>query len=124
MFKIQLQNSLVNDLAARVVSCDFHPARPWVVTAHESGHVRIWDYDVGKVVHTFSPLHIEQNEKDMYNLLSILEKDMSYKGPRKLDNKGVEKKKYGNIKFVKFVDQDVRFFKYHQDVCIKISYLI
>ena len=116
MFKIQLHHSLINDLSSRVVSCDFHPARPWVVTAHESGVVRIWDYDVGKVVHSFSPLNIEQNEKDMHNLLTILEKDPSYKGPRKLDNKFIEKKKYGNIKKVKFVDQDVRFFKFHQDV--------
>lgn len=120
MFDVRLQNCLECD-PSRIVALDFHPTKPWVVFGNEHGIVRVWNYENGSTVFTFSSTHLEQNEKEMYNMYSMLEKDPTYMGPKRLEIKektALEKKKYGAIKCLKFIDQDVRFMKYQYEVSV------
>lgn len=102
-------------LPGKVSAVDAHPKRPWIASALENGSVRIYDYATSQVVHTFSLLDLETAEKSAQTLQMVAEKDPSYKGPRKPEVK-VNKKPIGDIGVIKFVDQDIRFGKFRQEV--------
>lgn len=126
MFDLKLQNYLDNE-ACKLVSADFHPTRPWVVFALENGLVKIWNFETNELVFTFSPSNLEQSEKDAHAMYLLLEKDPLYMGPKRLETKDKpmnEKKKYGPVKCLKFIDQDVRYMKYQQEVCHLFTYII
>lgn len=94
---------------------EIHPKRPWVASAAENGVIRIHDYVSGTTVHQFSLLDLETAEKNAQLLQAAVEKDPAYKGPRKPETK-LNKKAIGSVKAIKFVDQDIRFQKFRQEV--------
>lgn len=97
-------------------SCiEIHPKRPWVASAGEGGVIKIHDYVSNSVVHQFSLLDLETAEKTSQLLQASVEKDPTYKGPRKPEAK-LNKKAIGSINAIKFVDQDIRFLKFRQEV--------
>jgi protein subunit release factor B len=102
-------------VSTKVTCIDTHPKRPWVAAAAENGVIRIVDYAANQLVHQFSLLDLETAEKNAQMLQALAEKDPSYKGPRKPESK-VSKKAIGAIKVLKFVDQDIRFAKFRQEV--------
>lgn len=94
---------------------EVHPKRPWVASAAENGVIRIYDYASSTLVHQFSLLDLETAEKNAQLLQASVEKDPAYKGPRKPETK-LNKRAIGSIKAIKFVDQDIRFMKFRQEV--------
>ena len=97
-------------------SCiDAHPKRPWIASAAENGVVRIFDYLYNQLVHQFSLADLELAEKNAQLLQAMAEKDPTYKGPRKAEPK-TNKKAIGDIKIIKFIDQDIRFNKFRHEV--------
>lgn len=108
-------SKLVEIVSGKVSAIDAHPKRPWVASALDNGTVRIYDYESDHLVHTFSLLDLETLEKNAQLLQASVEKDPSYKGPRKPETK-LNKKPIGDISAVKFVDQDIRFGKFRQEV--------
>lgn len=102
-------------LAGKVLCIDTHPKRPWVAAATDNGSIRIFDYTSNQIVHQFSLADLETAEKDAQLLQATVERDPNYKGPRKPEVK-VNKKAIGAIRLVKFIDQDIRFMKFRQEV--------
>lgn len=102
-------------LAAKVTSQDVHPKRPWVAVSADNGTIRILDYTSNQLVHQFSLADLELAEKNAQQLQLTAERDPSYKGPRKPESK-VSKKAIGSIKCLRFIDQDIRFLKFRQEV--------
>lgn len=113
MSRVQVR---LNEISAGKISClEVHPKRPWVASALDNGMIRIFDYVSNQLVHQFSLLDLETAEKNAQMLHAMVEKDPSYKGPRKPEVK-LNKKAIGTIKVIKFIDQDIRFIKFRNEV--------
>jgi len=104
----------------RPACIDAHPKRPWIASAADNGVVRIFDYMYNQLVHQFSLADLEVAEKNAQLLQVMAEKDPTYKGPRKPEPK-TNKKAIGAINIIKFVDQDIRFNKFRQEVRIRFQ---
>jgi WD40 repeat protein len=110
---LQIQLQFLSLDQHKLSAVELHPIKPWVATANDLGVVRLWDYETQKLVHKFSITDLDDQEKEGQALQLSLERDPTYKGPKVMSSRppDAKKKQIGEIKYIKFVDTEVKRLK-------------
>ncbi|KAJ4900512.1 Transducin/WD40 repeat-like superfamily protein [Raphanus sativus] len=86
----------------KIVKIQVHPTHPWIVTADDTDHVSVWNWEHRQVIYELKAGGVDERRLVGAKLEKLAEGDSDYKG------KPTEAIRGGSVKQVKFYDDDVR----------------
>ncbi|KAF8082503.1 hypothetical protein N665_0822s0015 [Sinapis alba] len=89
----------------KIVKIQVHPTHPWLVTADDSDHVSVWNWEHRQVIYELKAGGVDERRLVGAKLEKLAEGDSDYKG------KPTEAIRGGSVKQVKFYDDDVRYWQ-------------
>ncbi|XP_010913344.1 uncharacterized protein [Elaeis guineensis] len=92
--------------ADKIVKIQLHPTHPWLVTADDSDHVSVWNWEHRQVIYELKAGGVDERRLVGAKLEKLAEGDSEPKG------KPTEAIRGGSVKQVSFYDDDVRFWQH------------
>ncbi|XP_038981274.1 LOW QUALITY PROTEIN: uncharacterized protein LOC103713325 [Phoenix dactylifera] len=92
--------------ADRIVKIQLHPTHPWLVTADDSDHVSVWNWEHRQVIYELKAGGVDERRLVGAKLEKLAEGESESKG------KPTEAIRGGSVKQVSFYDDDVRFWQH------------
>ncbi|CAN6862447.1 unnamed protein product [Brassica oleracea] len=89
----------------KIVKIQVHPTHPWLVTADDTDHVSVWNWEHRQVIYELKAGGVDERRLVGAKLEKLAEGDSDYKG------KPTEAIRGGSVKQVKFYDDDVRYWQ-------------
>ncbi|KAH0870313.1 hypothetical protein HID58_077335 [Brassica napus] len=89
----------------KIVKIQVHPTHPWIVTADDTDHVSVWNWEHRQVIYELKAGGVDERRLVGAKLEKLAEGDSDYKG------KTTEAIRGGSVKQVKFYDDDVRYWQ-------------
>ncbi|XP_013597675.1 PREDICTED: uncharacterized protein LOC106305828 isoform X2 [Brassica oleracea var. oleracea] len=89
----------------KIVKIQVHPTHPWIVTADDTDHVSVWNWEHRQVIYELKAGGVDERRLVGAKLEKLAEGDSDYKG------KPTEAIRGGSVKQVKFYDDDVRYWQ-------------
>ncbi|KAJ0986179.1 hypothetical protein J5N97_004535 [Dioscorea zingiberensis] len=90
----------------KIVKIQLHPTHPWLVTADDSDHVSVWNWEHRQVIYELKAGGVDERRLVGAKLEKLAEGDSESKG------KPTEAIRGGSVKQVSFYDDDVRFWQH------------
>ncbi|KAG0461172.1 hypothetical protein HPP92_021469 [Vanilla planifolia] len=92
----------------KIVKIQLHPTHPWLVTADDSDHVSVWNWEHRQVIYELKAGGVDERRLVGAKLEKLAEGESESKG------KPTEAIRGGSVKQVCFYDDDVRFWHHWQ----------
>uniref|UniRef100_A0A1J3J8E6 Uncharacterized protein n=1 Tax=Noccaea caerulescens TaxID=107243 RepID=A0A1J3J8E6_NOCCA len=89
----------------KIVKIQVHPTHPWLVTADDTDHVSVWNWEHRQVIYELKAGGVDERRLVGAKLEKLAEGESDYKG------KPTEAIRGGSVKQVKFYDDDVRYWQ-------------
>jgi WD40 repeat protein len=89
----------------KIVKIQVHPTHPWLVTADDSDHVSVWNWEHRQVIYELKAGGVDERRLVGAKLEKLAEGESDYKA------KPTEAIRGGSVKQVKFYDDDVRYWQ-------------
>ncbi|CAF2015470.1 unnamed protein product [Brassica oleracea var. botrytis] len=89
----------------KIVKIQVHPTHPWIVTADDTDHVSVWNWEHRQVIYELKAGGVDERRLVGAKLEKLAEGDSDYKG------KPTEAIRGGSVKQVRFYDDDVRYWQ-------------
>ncbi|XP_042384087.1 uncharacterized protein LOC121976139 isoform X1 [Zingiber officinale] len=90
----------------KIVKIQLHPTHPWLVTADESDHVSVWNWEHRQVIYELKAGGVDERRLVGTKLEKLAEGETELKG------KPTEAIRGGSVKQVGFYDDDVRYWQH------------
>ncbi|KAJ6850889.1 uncharacterized protein M6B38_262105 [Iris pallida] len=90
----------------KIVKIQLHPTHPWLVTADDSDHVSVWNWEHRQVIYELKAGGVDKRRLVGAKLEKLAEGESEPKG------KPTEAIRGGSVKQVNFYDDDVRFWQH------------
>ncbi|KAJ6828486.1 uncharacterized protein M6B38_362005 [Iris pallida] len=90
----------------KIVKIQLHPTHPWLVTADDSDHVSVWNWEHRQVIYELKAGGVDERRLVGAKLEKLAEGESEPKG------KPTEAIRGGSVKQVNFYDDDVRFWQH------------
>ncbi|XP_074566560.1 uncharacterized protein LOC141823194 [Curcuma longa] len=91
---------------SKIVKIQLHPTHPWLVTADESDHVSVWNWEHRQVIYELKAGGVDERRLVGTKLEKLAEGETELKG------KPTEAIRGGSVKQVGFYDDDVRYWQH------------
>ncbi|MQL83767.1 hypothetical protein Taro_016271 [Colocasia esculenta] len=89
----------------KIVKIQLHPTQPWLVTADDSDHVSVWNWEHRQLIYELKAGGVDQRRLVGAKLEKLAEGDSDTK------SKPTEAMRGGSVKQVNFYDDDVQFWQ-------------
>ncbi|KAJ8499509.1 hypothetical protein OPV22_010061 [Ensete ventricosum] len=93
----------------KIVKIQLHPTYPWLVTADNSDHVSVWNWEHRQVIYELKAGGVDERRLVGTKLEKLAEGETEFRG------KPTEAIRGGSVKQVGFYDDDVRFWQHWQN---------
>ncbi|KAL5732040.1 hypothetical protein ACHQM5_004703 [Ranunculus cassubicifolius] len=90
----------------KIVKIELHPTHPWIVTADDSDHVSVWNWEHRQVIYELKAGGVDQRRLVGAKLEKLAEGESDIRG------KPTEALRGGSVKQVSFYDDDVRYWQH------------
>ncbi|WOK95751.1 hypothetical protein Cni_G04458 [Canna indica] len=90
----------------KIVKIQLHPTHPWLVTADDSDHVSVWNWEHRQVIYELKAGGVDERRLVGSKLEKLAEGETDLKG------KPTEAIRGGSVKQVTFYDDDVRYWQH------------